>query len=75
MMLVALYAEDGQERRKLGSGLHEEGKGGATRTQRLLGSTWLPVSSSVMERGHVEDGYDRESALTSTTVRSIFAWS
>lgn len=60
MILVTLFAGDGHKRRELGYGLH--GQGGnddATGNQRLLGSTWLPISSSVMEKGHVEDGYER----------------
>lgn len=60
MILATLLGEAGHETPGLGSDSHNQrGKDGSTATQRVLGSTWLPVSSNVMERGHLEEGYDR----------------
>lgn len=55
--LVALFGGSGGEHQTGASiSLGERDADTPTGSQSLLGATWLPISHSVVERGHLADG-------------------
>lgn len=60
MVLVALFGGGGggEHRCEASASKPLHGRGGysSIETRSLLASVWLPVSDSVLERGHLEDG-------------------
>lgn len=76
MVLVTLLGGDGHKTRGLGTDLYDErDRDSPTGNQRVLGSTWLPVSDSVMEQGHLEDGYERRGSYYAVFFLLRTGWS
>ena len=56
VVLVALFCGDGDETHtSVSKSPNGRDKDNFAANQRILASTWLPVSDSVMESGHLED--------------------